>query len=95
MDDKNYSTRDLTLAATLLTLDFNLVGIDYQHEGTKTMPVGYFQFKSNSSLEDTIQKYWSRDLAVEPMLFQGNVRALKSQIHNQFKSPTSEFNKSE
>jgi len=95
MDEKNYSTRDLTLASTLLTLEFELVNISFQYEGTKNLPIGYFEFKNNSNLESTIQKYWSRGLAVEPMLFQSNVRALKSQIHNQYKSPVSKFNQAE
>ena len=42
---KVFSTRDLYLASTLVTLHYELLGIDYQVEGIKPKPIGYFKFE--------------------------------------------------
>ena len=89
--NKAYSTRDLNLAATLLTLHFELVGIDYQVEGTNRRPVGYFSFEDSKDLQQTIMNFWAKKLAVEPIEFAGNIRGLKAQINTVYKSPHSNF----
>lgn len=86
-----YSTRDLNLAATLITLRFELSGIDYQVEGTRQRPVGYFNFEDSKELQETISNFWARKLAVEPTEFSSNVRGLKAQINTAYKSPHSKF----
>ena len=90
-DENIYSTRDLNLAATLISLSFNLVGIDYQVEGTRERPVGYFNFEDSKELQETIRNFWARRLAVEPIEFSQNIRSLKAQINTEYKSPHSEF----
>lgn len=82
-----FSTRDLYLAATLLTLRFNLIGIDYQFEGTKGMAVGYFQFERSENLLEAEKSYWQNQLAVEPNAFITNMRKLKAQVANFYKNP--------
>ena len=97
-EQKIFSTRDLNLAATLVTLKFFNKSIDYQIEGNRGMPVGYFNFVQSKELDDTIQKYWRDELAVEPKAFTSTVRSLKAQITNVYKGPrvdTSKFKKSE
>ena len=82
-----YSTRELNLAVVLITLHYEMSGIDYQIEGLKRNPVGYFQFEDSTELQDTVKKYWSRDLSVEPQQFMNNFRGLKAQINNFYKNP--------
>jgi len=84
-----FSTRDLTTAATLVTLKFPLVGIDYQIEGAKGNPVGYFKFEATDSLKEARQKFTQSLLSVEPKLFMTNVHSLKAEVTNAFKNPHS------
>lgn len=87
MTDNIFSTRDLTQAATLITLKFPLVGIDYQIEGNKPQPVGYFKFEDTARLKEARQKYTQSLLSVEPKLFMTNVHSLKAEVTNAFKNP--------
>lgn len=80
MTKKTYSTRDLSLAATLVTLKFRIVNITYQIEGRKNLPVGYFEFEDSEILQKAIQGYNAGELAVEPKEFTTNMRTLKSQV---------------
>lgn len=86
-DDNIFSTRDLTLAATLITLKFEMTGIDYQIEGTKSNPVGYFKFKESPRLKEARQKYTQSLLSLEPKLFMTNIHSLKAEVTNAFKNP--------
>lgn len=85
------STRDLNLATTLMTLRFTMNGIDYQIEGEKQRPVGYFNFEDTIELQDAIKQFWSGDLSVEPRQFMNNLRGLKAQINSFYKSPHNNF----
>lgn len=87
MSEKIFSTRDLTQAATLITLKFPLIGIDYQVEGVKPQPVGYFKFEDTPLLREARQKYTQSLLNVEPKLFMTNVHSLKAEVTNAFKNP--------
>lgn len=86
-EQKIFSTRDLTQAATLITLKFPLIGIDYQIEGSKPQPVGYFKFEDTPRLKEARQKYTQSLLSVEPKLFMTNVHSLKAEVTNAFKNP--------
>jgi len=90
MSDKEqnvYCTRDLYLASTLVTLKFYMCGLDFQIEGERPMPVGYFNFVDDQKLQEAIQKYWQGQLSVEPRQFITNLRSLKAQVMNVYKSP--------
>lgn len=90
MENENqpiFSTRDLYLAATLITLKFEMMGIDYQFEGQKSGPIGYFKFKDTPTLRDARQKYTQSLLSVEPKLFVTNMHSLKAEVTNAFKNP--------
>jgi len=92
MENENiYSTRDLVLAVTLITLKFELIKIDYQIEGENQRPVGYFNFENTNALKETIRKHMNGDLSVEPKQFMSNVRELKAQINNFYKNPNNKF----
>jgi len=89
--NKTYETRELSLAATLMTVGFELTGINYQVEGQASQPIGYFLFENSRDLGDAIQKFWAGKLAVEPRSFMQNLRGLRSQTNSKYKSPNSEF----
>lgn len=84
MDEKMYSTRDLNLAATLVTHKFLMEGVDLQYEGGKPKPVGFFKFAQTQELVDIKRKYDQGLLLVEPKSFQTNLRGLKAEIESIF-----------
>lgn len=86
-NDGIFSTRDLTLAATLVTLKFPLDGIDYQIEGVKANPIGYFKFDDTEQLRDARRRYTQALITVEPKQFMTNVHSLKAEVTNAFKNP--------
>ena len=75
------------MAATLVTLKFPLEGIDYQIEGSKGNPVGYFKFQDTEQLREARKKYTQGLLTVEPKGFMTNVHSLKAEVTNAFKNP--------
>jgi len=85
--NKIFSTRDLYLAATLVSLKFFLTGIDYQVEGNKNMPIGYFKFENTPEIMEAKAKYTQGLLSIEPKLFITNLKSLKSEIVNIYKNP--------
>jgi hypothetical protein len=91
METKEFSTRDLYLAATLITLKFPIIGIDYQIEGTKSNPVGYFKFEDTDTLQKTRLLFTQAMLTVEPKLFVTNMHSLKAEVANTFRNPKSIF----
>lgn len=88
-----FSTRDLCLAATLVTLGYFMVGVDYQIEGIKSTPVGYFKFEDSKELAEIKTKYTNGQLTVEPRTFLNNMHSLKAEVNNIYKNPQSEWNK--
>lgn len=86
-----FSTRDLYLAVTLITMKFVMLSIDYQIEGDRNMPVGYFNFEDTDGLRETERKYRQGELLVEPKAFITNLRTLKSEINNIYKGPRTDL----
>lgn len=87
IDGGTFSTRDLTLAATLITLQIPIQGIDFQIEGTKGSPIGYFKFDDNEELTQIRKDYTRGAISVEPKFFMTNVHSLKAEVANNFNSP--------
>lgn len=87
-----FMTRDLYLASTLVTLHFPLLGIDYQIEGIKPKPIGYFKFEDSPQLHATRNDYNQSLLLVEPKLFISNLQSLKAEVVNMFQNPNSAAN---
>ena len=87
-----FSTRDLYLASTLVTLHFPLLGIDYQVEGIKPRPIGYFKFEESPELADARSRYNQSMLLIEPKLFISNLQSLKAEVVNMFQNPNSTLN---
>ena len=86
-----FSTRDLYLASTLVTLRFFMTGTDYQIEGERKLPVGYFKFDLTPELMKAKDLYLQGQLAVEPRAFITNLKSLKSEVNGKYKSPHSKF----
>ena len=82
-----FSTRDLYLASTLITLRFKMIGIDFQIEGDRNQPLGYFKFEDTKTLRDAESKYIQGLLSVEPKTFVGNMRSLKAEVSNIYRNP--------
>lgn len=88
MNNEFFSTRDLYLAAVLVTLKFPLQGTDFSIEGERSLPIGYFKFLNSSALQEAKQKYSQGLISVEPRMFVTNMRSLKAEIANVFRSPS-------
>ena len=86
-DVEIFSTRDINLAAVLMTNNLFINHIDFQIEGENGKKVGYFVFNRNPELEQIEKDYWQRKLTVEPREYIQNLRALKSQVNNTYKNP--------
>jgi hypothetical protein len=84
---KIMSTRDLYLAATLVSLRFKIIGIDYQQEGSKNSMIGFFKFEETPSLLDAKAKYNQGLLAIEPRNFVLNLNSLKAEVIGYITNP--------
>lgn len=85
--DGVFSTRDLYLAATLVTLKFDMIGIDCMITGDKNMPIGFFKFPETPELQKTKSGYVQGTLLVEPKQYVTNLKSLKSEIVNLIHNP--------
>lgn len=92
-NDEIYSTKDLGLASCLITLKFLMLSIEWQYEGTRGFPVGYFSFKKNPGLMEAIQGYQQDMISVSPRALLANVRMLKAACSNEGKNPHGKFTK--
>jgi len=88
-DSKIYSTSDLCLASTLICNKFFMIGIDYQIEGQKNSPVGYFKFEDSPNLQTARQKFLQGMLRVDPREFHRNLHTLRSEVLKMASNPHS------
>jgi len=87
MEDEIFSTRDLSLAATLTTLGIYHIRCDFSIEGDRNNAVGYFIFDNTKELQDMENKYRKGELLVEPKAYQASIHSLKALVMNYLKSP--------
>lgn len=92
-DEKKFSTRDIYLASTLITLHFLHVDTEYQFEGLKTKAIGYFNFIESDELREARNKYNQGLVLVEPRAFMNNLQSLKAEVTNFIYNPSSDYNK--
>jgi len=85
--EKLFTTKDIYLATTLVSLKNFINNIDFQYEGNNRKLVAYFSFSDNDLVRKTVDKYFRRELAIEPNNFIMNLKGLKSQISSVFKNP--------
>ena len=91
---KDFSTRDIYLATTLVTMDYKITRVDYQIEGAKRQPVGYFNFDNTEELKEDVDKFWQGALRVDPRVLVNNLWSLKSMVMNEYKNPNNQINQS-
>ena len=88
MDEKSFSTRDIGLAAALVTNGKPVTKIAFQYEGARrNNAVGYFYFDQTAELKKLERDFWSGSCRIEPKSFLLNLRSLKSQVTNLEKNP--------
>ncbi len=87
MENENFTTRDLTLAATLTTLGIYHNRVDFTVEGDRNHAVGYFVFEDTEELRETETGYRKGQLLVEPRAFMSSVHQLKALVMNYLKAP--------
>lgn len=90
-EPKMFSTRDLSLAATLMSGKFKLAGINYQIEGLHPKQIGYFCFIETEALTNHIGKYLCGEVLVEPREFTNNMRTLKAEVVGTYKNPNNQI----
>lgn len=82
-----FSTRDLYLASTLVTLKFPVISIDIQYEGIKPKAIGYFNFANNDEISQAKSDYMQGLLKIEPRSFISNLQSLKAEVVNAQNNP--------
>lgn len=82
----SYTTKDLVEAAALLTSGLVVLGmnVDVRNNGRT---IGYFQFRRDEELNNTLMLLNSGALRVEPKLFHHNMQKLKSSVVCAFTDP--------
>jgi len=93
-EERVFSTRDLYLAATLVTLKFPMIGLDFQLEGIKPKGIGYFKFADTVELHNARSQYNQGMIMVEPRTYINNLQSLKAEVVNIQNNPMSDFNQS-
>ena len=74
---RTFSTFDLGLATTLLTLKYELIKLD------KTNPKKVrFVFKETKDIEQTMLNYWNDEITVPALTFFNNQKNLKNRIYS-------------
>ena len=84
---EEYVTRDLHLAAALVTSGLGLDGVDVQQEGSDQKRIGYFRFASSDELKAAIRSYQAGNSLVEPRAYSANVKSLKSAVGSTVRAP--------
>ena len=75
--NKTYSTSDLNLATTLLSLSYNLEQLD-----VADIKRVKFVFAFDDKIEGDIKKFWEKDLRIDARTLLENQRCLKNRIYN-------------
>ena len=72
----HYKTSDLTLAITL-SLYFPITSVDKADPRRVS-----FAFEKTKVLEEHIDKFWRRELRIEPLAFANQMKFLKTRIYS-------------
>lgn len=74
---KKFSTFDMGLATTLITLKYELIKLD------KTNPKKIrFVFKEEETIEQRMIEYWKDEISVSALSFFNNLKTLKNRIYS-------------
>ena len=74
-----YPTSDMNLAVSIISHGFTVKKIN--NDNPKRV---VFYFTESNELERLIQKYWSKQLLIEPQHFSSNQKFLKSMIYQNY-----------
>ena len=72
-----FRSSDLALVVAL-SLFFPIEAIDRESSGK-----AYFLFHKSGDLDDTLKKYWSRQLKIEPQAFFNQLKVVKARIYSE------------
>jgi len=72
-----FNTFDIYLAAILVSLGFEISKLD--RTDTKRVE---FCFKHNEKLDEIVQRYWDKELSLEPQALFANLKQLKNRIYS-------------
>lgn len=82
MENEDYKTSDLALAATLaLWLPIQEIKADIDNPKRY-----YFYFANNPQIVELEKAYWAKKLVVEPQLYYDQLRTLKGRIYERQRS---------
>jgi hypothetical protein len=73
---KTYSNRDFYLSSYLITAGQKLLST------ARAKGITLFNFEDTADLEKLVEKYYSMQAKVDPMIYSSSIRALKSIIHS-------------
>jgi len=76
MKINTFSSYDLALSATI-SIWFPLETIDRIHNSQKVI----FVFKRTTELDDLIERYWRKEILVEPRQYFDALKAMKSRLY--------------
>ena len=74
---KDYKTSDLCLATTI-SLYFPIQGLERLNSGK-----AYFVFEHTDELDSLLERYWKRELMVEPQMFFQSQKLIKHRLYNE------------
>ncbi len=75
-DKSFFETQSLLLGATLISLGIQLDSVLKNTDGKST-----FVFPRQDNLDQILESFWSKSLAIEPNLLWESIRFLKSRIY--------------
>ena len=76
--NNNKLIRDLGLAASLVSLDFEILDTERDTQGR-----AYFVFKQTTKFEQAVNDYWSNTLSVKARQYFDNTKMLKTRIYSE------------
>lgn len=82
VENSTISIKDICIAATLVTLGAECVGVDVEWKGKKSVPTGFFVFDATPAVRDVIAACDRRDpgLKVSPWSFIEEYKGLKKRV---------------
>jgi hypothetical protein len=83
MSEEYFSSRDIYLASTLVSLGFKVEGTDVEQIGVNPRLISYWKFKDSPELREAKRMYASSELLVEPKLLFSTMQALKAECMNE------------
>ena len=78
-----FSTRDITLVATLKAIGYNILFVEFQLENGRD--VGYFTFEDSEALQKDVNRFYNGEILVEPKKFMLELKAAKSRVTSYYK----------